>query len=451
MRLWVHQLRLGSTPRDKIRLVTFFNLALNPYFAMGIVCVQCAFFDFLMPAFSPTPSQASIPLGWLILLGLLTAMGPLAVDMYLPAFSSIAISLNTDPSAVERTLASYLLGIGVAQLLYGPVADRFGRKIPLMVGLCLFIVASIACASSQDIHHLTLWRVVQAFGGAAGMAIPRAIIRDHYDTQDAARALSLLMLIMGATPILAPTLGAQLLRFTSWQTLFFIMAGAGCLLLLATLRFLQESLAPSARQPLHLRHVGRNYVELFQSRSFLCFSLAGAFGSAGMFAYISGSARVFVGHFNISPAWFGALFGLNAAALIIASQVGARLLGRYTPLQLMLWAQHAQVGFALIGLALSLSSGLNLTLLMLCLMGFMATQGFINPNSAALALSEQGRRLGIASALLGALQMLFGALAGFAVSAWANSTALPLTTALAVCAVASWFSGRIASKNLRKA
>lgn len=181
---------------------------------------------------------------WLILLGLLTALGPLAIDMYLPAFPTIARDLNTTQGNVERTLASYLIGIACAQLIYGPVADRFGRKIPLVFGVALFSLASFGCALSSSIEELSMWRIIQAFGGAAGMAIPRAVIRDKFETRDAAKALSMIMLVMGAMPILAPIIGGQLLRLGSWSLIFVLMGVASLGLCIATIVSLKESLTP---------------------------------------------------------------------------------------------------------------------------------------------------------------------------------------------------------------
>src|SRR5690554_2741753 len=167
----------------------------------------------------PSHSLTTIP-GWLLLMGLLTALGPLATDMYLPAFSAMAGDLNTSHGHIERTLASYLFGLALAQLFYGPLADRYGRKKPLLLGLAVFIIATVGCASATDINHLIVWRIAQAFGGAAGMVIPRAVIRDNFNTRDASKALSIVMLIMGATPILAPILGAQMLLFADWRWIF---------------------------------------------------------------------------------------------------------------------------------------------------------------------------------------------------------------------------------------
>ena len=395
--------------------------------------------------------SSSLPMPpWLILMGALAALGPLAIDMYLPAFGAMALDLGVHPGQVERTLASYLLGLALAQLAYGPLADRYGRKPPLLLGLTLFSIASIACALSRDIDHLILWRVVQAFGGAAGMVIPRAVIRDHLDTREAAQALSLLMLVMGVMPILAPLLGGQAVTLGSWRTVFYLMSLAGVGLWLAVALCMRESLDPERRSPLAVGAIAANFRLLLAHRRFMGYTLAGVFGSGGLFAYISGSPQVFISIYGIDPRWFGLLFGLNAAALIVAAQFSARLLERHPPLRLLNRAQGMLVLMTLCALALTLLDWITLPLLMLCLMGFMASQGFVGPNAAALALSEQGPRLGVASALMGALQMLCGALAGFAVSAWHTGTPLPLTAALAACAALSWFFGRIAMRPARQ-
>lgn len=397
----------------------------------------------------PSSSFRSGLPGWLILMGALTAIGPFAIDMYLPAFPTIAANLGVPRGDVERTLAAYLIGLALAQVFYGPMADRYGRKPPLLVGLALFMVASLGCALSGSVEALTGWRVVQAMGGAAGIVIPRAVIRDHYETHEAARALSLLMLIMGLAPILAPLIGAQLLAITSWRSLFWVMLAGGAMLMTAVLKIMKESLAPDRVVPLRWETILRNYRGLFAHRGFMAHSLAGGFGQAGMFAYIIGSPRVFIELYGVPPQYYGLLFGTNALSLIVCSQISARLLRTYTPRQLQRRALTSLACASLAAVALTLGGWMTLPLLMLCLIAYMGSQGFVNPNSAALALAEQGKRLGAASALLGTLQLSCGALAGFAVSAWQTDSALPLTTTLAVCAYLSWFSGRVAQSHVR--
>ncbi|WMD23863.1 Bcr/CflA family multidrug efflux MFS transporter [Achromobacter seleniivolatilans] len=380
-------------------------------------------------------------------MGALTAIGPFAIDMYLPAFPTIAANLGVPRGDVERTLAAYLIGLALAQVFYGPMADRFGRKPPLMVGLALFMVASLGCALSGSVESLTGWRVVQAMGGAAGIVIPRAVIRDHYETHEAARAMSLLMLIMGLAPILAPLAGGQLLTITSWRSLFWVMLAGGAMLMFAVAKIMKESLTPERVVPLRWSTILRNYRDLFKHRGFMAHSLAGGFGQAGMFAYIIGSPRVFIELYGVQPQYYGLLFGTNALSLIICSQISARLLRSYTPRQLQRRALTSLAVASLAAVALTLAGWMTLPLLMLCLISYMGSQGFVNPNSAALALSDQGKRLGAASALLGTLQLSCGALAGFAVSAWQTDSALPLTTTLATCACLSWISGRVAQSH----
>ncbi len=398
---------------------------------------------YYMSAANPRPRVPR----WLLLMGALSALGPLAIDFYLPAFPSIVAGLNATQGEVERTLASYLFGLSLAQMAYGPLADRFGRKAPLIGGLAIFTISSIGCTLTGDITHLTLWRVAQAFGGAAGMVIPKAVIRDNFDTRDASKALSLLILIMGVTPILGPVLGGQILLVTGWRGVFGLMAAGGGVLLLMAVFTMRETLPPEKVIALRVPIIAKNYWGLLRDRQFMCFSMAGAFGSAGMFTYISGTPRVLMGIYGVSAQHFGYIFALGAISLIGASQVSARMLDRYSPEKLLKVAQVSIVLTTIAGLVLTMLNVLTLTLLMICLMGFMASQGFVSPNAAALALARQGMRLGVASALMGTLQMLCGALAGLAISDWQSTTALPLTGILAVCALMSWLFGRIALHN----
>jgi len=314
---------------------------------------------------------------------------------------------------VPAGLSGHGIGLSLAQIFYGPLADRYGRKPPLIAGLTLYMLASLGCAWASDVESLTLWRVAQAVGGACGIVIPRAVVRDHYDTQEAARALSIL---------------------------FFMAAGAAVLLAVVAWR-LPESLPASRATPLAWRTISGNYGALLKHRRFMLYSLAGGLGSAGMFAYIAGSPRLFIEYFGVSPQHYGWFFGANAMALIAGSQVSARLLRRHPAQALLPLAQHCVAAAALVLLALTLAGVASLPLLMAGLLVFMASLGVINPNAAALALAEQGQRLGVASALLGTLQLGCGALAGFAVSSLPMPGALPLALVLALCATLSWLAG----------
>lgn len=384
--------------------------------------------------------------GWLILMGALTAIGPVSIDMYLPAFPSIATGLNATHSQVERTLAIYLIGMSVAQLAYGPLADRYGRKPPLYGALSLYIVASAGCAIAPNIEVLTASRLLQAMGGAAGMVISRAVVRDHYDTQEAARALSMLMLIMGVAPILSPLIGGQVLALTGWRGIFVLITVSAIILLWTVSRVMVESLRPDRVIPLSWSSILHNYSQLIRNGKFVAFAMSGAMGSATMFGYIVSSPRLFIDYYGISSQSYGLLFGLNALCLITGSQVSARMLKKYRPVQLLPWALRAMMLAGLSALGLTLSGSVTLTILMGCMMAFMFCQGFVGPNSAAMALSEQGNRLGSASALLGTFTIASGACAGFLVSLASETGPLPTALILGGCTTLSWLIGGIARR-----
>jgi len=384
--------------------------------------------------------------GWLILMGALTAIGPLSIDMYLPAFPAIASGLGAHSSEVERTLAAYLLGMASAQLVYGPLADRFGRKPPLYGALMLYIAASVGCALAPNVEFLTVCRVLQAMGGAAGMVIPRAVVRDHYNTQEAARALSMLMLIMGIAPILAPVLGAYILSWVGWRGIFVIITLCGVILLWVLSKVMVESL-PSDRQiKLSGGNIGRTSAGLILHRHLMAFALSGGLASATMFGYIVGSPRLFIEHFGVTPQTYGLLFGMNAASLIVGSQVSARLLTQHSPLNILPWALGGLMAAGLFALLLTLAGWATLMTIMACLLVFMFCYGFVGPNSAALALSDQGHQLGSASALMGTLSISCGALAGLLVSLIHLPGPLPLAMIMAGCTTLACLTGAFARR-----
>jgi len=384
--------------------------------------------------------------GWLMLMGALTAIGPISIDMYLPAFPEMAANLGATGSQVERTLAAYLIGMAGAQLIYGPLADRFGRKPPLYGALIVYILASAGCALAPTVEFLTVCRVVQAMGGAAGMVISRAVVRDHYSTQEAARALSMLMLVMGIAPILAPVVGAQVLTLAGWRGIFAVITLGGIALLIAVSRIMVESLLHEKQVALSWGHIFRTYWGLIRHRRFVAFALSGGMGSATMFAYIVASPRLFIEHFGMSPQSYGFIFGFNALSLIVGSQVSARLLKTHRPEKLLPWALIAMMSAGLSALALILIGWITMPLIMLCMMSFMFTQGFVGPNSAAMALSDQGRQLGSASAMMGTITMSCGALAGLTVSLWDMAGPAPLGWIMGGCTTLAFLLGRTARR-----
>ncbi len=386
-------------------------------------------------------SARSLP-GWLLLMGVLTMTAPIAIDMYLPAFPAMTTMLGAPGGAVERTLAIYLVGMGLGQLIYGPFSDRYGRKPPLYVGLVLFSIASLGCATATSIESLTAWRLVQALGGSVCMVVPRAVIRDHYSTQAAARAMSLMMLIIGVAPMLAPIIGAQILRVATWQAIFAVQAVFGLGLLLAMHFAMTESLVRNPALRLSWRSIGGTYASLLRHKQFMSLAMAGGFGMGGMFAYVIGSPHAIIEVYGVSPQTYSILFAVNALSMIIASQVNGRLLIHRHPSTLMRRALWLMPTVTVSSFVLALTGLLPLWLLLACLMGMMACQGFVGPNSAALALSQQSGRLGAASALLGTVQFACATVIGLGVSVLRTDDASGLTAMLALCGILACFFGR---------
>lgn len=382
-------------------------------------------------------------------MGALTAIGPISIDMYLPAFPEIARGLSTSSNEVERTLAAYLIGMASAQLVYGPLADRFGRKPPLYGALVLYILASAACALAPSVEFLTVSRIAQAMGGAAGMVISRAVVRDHYTTQEAARALSMLMLIMGVAPILAPIVGSHVLALVGWRGIFVVITLIGVVLLITVWKVMVESLPPQNKIILSWGNIFRTYAGLLRHKRFAAFALSGGMGSATLFGYIAASPRLFIEHFGVSPQTYGLLFGINAFSLIMGSQVSARLLKYHRPEKLLPWALAFMMSAGVAALALSLLGVATLPVIMGCMMCFMFSHGFVGPNSAAMALSDQGRQLGSASAMMGTITISCGALAGMTVSLLTTPGPLPLALIMGCCTSMACLLGALARKTSR--
>jgi DHA1 family bicyclomycin/chloramphenicol resistance-like MFS transporter len=370
-----------------------------------------------------------------LVLGALAAFGPMSIDMYLPSLPALAGALQTDPASAQMTLAAFFVGMALGQILYGPLADRFGRKPPLYAGLVVYVLASIGCALALDIQTLIVARFVQALGACSGMIIARAVVRDLFGLQDAARMFSVLMLVMGVAPILAPLAGGQLLVSLGWQSIFLALAAFGVLCLIAAVVWLPETRPAGVRS----HGVLRSYAGLLGDASFMGYALAGGLASAAMFAYITGSPYVFIDLYGVPAQHYGWLFGGNALGLIAASQINRRLLRRRPVARVLRSASAVNLAFAvvLVGLVAS-GAARGLADIALPLFGFIATLGFIFPNGAALALAPQGARAGSAAAMLGAIQFGLATLVSGLVSALHDGSALPMAGALALCAAGSF-------------
>ncbi len=343
----------------------------------------------------------------LALLGALTGLTPLAIDAYLPALPSMARDLEATDSAVQLSLTALLVGLALGQVVAGPVSDAVGRRLPVLVGLVGFTVASLACVVAPNVETLVALRLLQGVTGAAGVVCSRAIVRDLYEGVDLARAFARLLLVMGAAPVLAPVLGAQVLRATSWRGVFVVLAVTGALLLALSVVLLKETLPPAARHPAGPRTVARTFARLLRDRPFVLHGLAGGLGFSAMFAYIAGSSFVLQEVYGLSPLAFSAAFALNAGSFVVVSQLGARLVRRFGSRRLLLWGGGQQVTGAVL-LTVAVLSDAPLWLVMVGLVVAVSGVGFIGPNATALALADHGQVAGAASALTGMASFVLG-------------------------------------------
>lgn len=392
-----------------------------------------------------SPSRAetlarSSSAGLIILLGALTALGPTSIDMYLPSLPAIGQDLGASASAVQFTLAIYFIGLALGQLIYGPLSDRLGRKIPMLVGIGVFMLASAGCAFAPSIDSLVLFRFLQAMGGCAAMVVSRAIVRDVFPVQDAARVFSLMTLVMGVAPILAPMAGAALLAFSGWRAIFAVIAAFGAIALTATILSLPETRSADARRAAPPNSLLDDLRTLLKDRLFLGFTLAGGMAQAGMFAYISGSPFVLIELHQVPATTFSWIFGVNAMGLILASQINGWLLKTHAPLQLLRRSivAPAVFGLSLAGAAWSGFGGV--WGLLLPIFGFVASLGFVFPNALASALEAHGRRAGFASALMGSLQFALAAVASAMIGYLHDGSAMPLGMVMAIAGVLSLLS-----------
>lgn len=381
----------------------------------------------------------------LLILGALCAFGPLAIDFYLPSFPTLAQQFATDVEHIQLSLAAYFVGIAIGQLFYGPLADRFGRRVPLLVGVALFALGSLACAIAPSLEWLIAARFVQALGGCAGMVITRAVVRDLCDPLASAKVFSQLVLVMGLAPILAPLGGGLLLNTLGWPWIFHSLAIFATLCLLAVLRWLPET-RPQELPPAPLSGAFGQYRALLGNAPFMGYSLAGGVAMAGMFAYIAGSPFVFIELYGVPAEHYGWLFGSNAAGFVIMAQVNARLVRAGGP---AVWLRRVVLVYLSSGLcllALAWWRPEQLWPLLVPLFICVASLGCLLPNATACAMAGQGRHAGSASGLLGSMQFTVAASASALVAFLHDGSAVPMALVIALCGGAAsafaWWSRR---------
>ncbi|MEO6229368.1 MAG: multidrug effflux MFS transporter [Ferruginibacter sp.] len=385
----------------------------------------------------------------ILILGMNTAIGPFSIDMYLPSFAAIATDLHTTIAHVSLSLSSFFIGISIGQFLYGPLLDRYGRKKPLYLGLSLYLIASAMCALAQTADMLIALRFLQALGGCAGMVAARAMVRDLFSVEDNAKVFSMLMLVVGVSPIIAPTLGGYITAEFGWHYIFVILTVMALVILLMVRFLLPESRLPDPSYSLKPKAIAGNFWMVLNEPQFYTYAFTGAVAAAGLYAYIAGSPGVFLEIFKVSEKQYGWIFALVAAGLILATQINSLLLRKYKSEQIVPVALFFQ---SLAGISLFvgfLTGWIGIVGTILLILVFLSCQGFTFPNSSALSMAPFTKNAGSASALMGAIQMGIGALTSAMVSFMSNGTALPMSGVMAACAITSFCILNIGGRFIR--
>lgn len=388
----------------------------------------------------------------ILILGSLSTISPFSIDMYLPGFPAIAEDLQTTIPVVQLSLTSYFVGIAAGQLLYGPLLDRFGRKKPLYAGLLVYIVSSLACALIHTPNALISMRFLQAIGGCAGMVAAQTLVRDLFPVDKTAQAFSWITLVIAVSPIVAPALGGYVAVVFGWQSIFYVLAALTFLMLVAVYLYLPQGRGANPTLSLLPQSVIKNFAVVIRQPQFLLYTLSGGIGTAALFAYIAGSADVFMTIYKVSQQEYGWIFAIVAFFLIGATQLNHLLLKRFTSNQLVKAALLYQcvVGlFLVLGTELAILSKYALVALIAL---FMAGHGLVNPNTNALSLAPFSRHTGSAASLTGSFRMGMGGVVSALVTLFHDGTAVPMVGVMAGCsftglvillAGSRWLNGRL--------
>ncbi len=383
---------------------------------------------------------AKPPLGMILLLGSLTALGPLAIDMYLPALPAIARDFGASPAAAAQTMAVFLFGLALGQLAYGPLSDRWGRRGPMLVGLALYLAGALGCMLAPSIEALSGFRVLQALGACGGMVLSRAVIRDRFPPSEILHVMSMLMLVMGLAPILAPMLGGWILLVGNWRMIFGFQAAAGAVLGVIVLLTVRESRSQETAALARTENPFKSYVALLRHRLLVAYFLSGAFSGAALFAYVSSSPDVLIVQHHVPPEHFGWIFGLNAAGVIGGVQVNARLARRWPSDLILRRALLTGSGFSLVLVAAAITGFGGLIGLLIPLGLVIACYGFTQSNAQAEAMKVDALRAGSTAALLGSGSFAAGAGAAALASVLANGTAVPMAAVIAASFIGGFVS-----------
>jgi len=372
----------------------------------------------------------------LVLLGALQAFAPLSIDMYLPAMPVMEKIFHTSTTAVEITLVTFLIGFALGQSLYGPITDRFGRKPPLYASLLLFIASSLACAYSPSIKLISFFRLLQAIGACGGAVVSRAMVRDLFPSQELRRIFSMLVLVLGVSPVIAPLIGSYLLLWFGWRSAFIAQATLGALCMIAMHFRLPESLPSEKRLPLEYETIMSAYRTLAADRTFLGASIVCGFSSAGTFAYIGSAPFVFISLYKVPTEKFGWLFGAVALGMVLAAQINGRMPHRIPVWQVLRYANLFQLASGLLLLASVVTGIGGLIGVFIPVLVYVSAQGFVFPNGSAIAMMRHGKIAGTASALLGTNQFLIAA-ATTTFLGFLDNPAIPMAIVIAGAGICS--------------
>ena len=386
----------------------------------------------------------------ILLVGSIVAIGPLTIDMYLPGFLNIAKDFGVVEQKISYTLTSYFVGISIGQLFYGPILDRFGRKKPLLIGLSIYVLASICIAFTPSLPIFVALRFIQALGASSGIVASFAIIRDKFNSTDAAKVLSSVILVMGVAPIIAPTMGGFFTQHFGWRYIFFFLAAFAMLVIISLHYFLKQTKVSDRSSVFRLVPIVKNYVITLKNRQFLFFNLAGSFAMGIMFAYISSIAYIMLTIYGVSQQKFSILFALNAFGFIMGGQVNRYFLRKYSLLRITYVASFATIILSLTFAILAVVVKLPLAVVSAFLVLILFTTGFVNPNSTALSLDKVSKNIGLASALNGSTRMILGALVSVFIGMLNSTTLVPMTAFFLVLSICTLVFIRIADKNLIK-
>jgi DHA1 family bicyclomycin/chloramphenicol resistance-like MFS transporter len=367
-----------------------------------------------------------------LILGTLTALSPFSIDMYLPAFQDIAKSLHTTTSKVDLSLSGFFIGLAVGQLIYGPLMDRFGRKRPLYFGLSFYIIASVGCFLSSSVEMLIVVRVLQAIGSCAAGVASLAMVRDLFPVKDNAKVFALLFLVLGASPLIAPTVGSYLADAFGWQSVFVVLLCIAVLILLAVIFTLPESYKPDATYSLKPGPIINKFLQVIRNPQFYTYAIAGSIAFCGLFAYVAGSPLVFMDVFDLSKKEYGWVFAGLSVGFIGSNQLNSLLIRYFKSEQVVKAALTAQVVIGIVFLTGAINGwyGLGGTIVMTFMV--LCCVGLTNPNTAALSMAPFSKNAGVASALLGTMQLGLGAAASFSVSIFSSHSATPMAAIMAV-------------------